>query len=60
MYCGNFPFLLQAMPASDGGVYSKLTTLQFAEPIMPDEATAKRYAFMKTTVSALDFAAVMA
>ncbi len=48
------------MQASDGGVYSKLTPLQFDGFIMPDESIAKRYVFMKTTPAALDFAAVMA
>ncbi|MBN1758554.1 MAG: glycoside hydrolase family 9 protein, partial [Chitinispirillaceae bacterium] len=49
-----------AMQDDDGGVYSKLTTLKFAGTVMPEDATAKRYVFMKTTASALDFAAVTA
>jgi endoglucanase len=48
------------MQASDGGVYSKLTPLQFDGFIMPDQSIANRYVFMKTTPAALDFAAVMA
>ncbi len=49
-----------SMQASDGGVYSKLTPLQFDGFVMPDESVANRYVFMKTTPAALDFAAVMA
>jgi endoglucanase len=49
-----------SMQAEDGGVYSKLTPLQFDGFIMPDKSVSKRYVFMKTTPSALDFAAVTA
>jgi endoglucanase len=49
-----------AMQTDNGGVYSKLTSLQFDEFVMPDESTLRRYVFMKTTPATLDFAAVMA
>ncbi|WP_416307560.1 glycoside hydrolase family 9 protein [Neptunicella sp. SCSIO 80796] len=52
---------LQAMQdPADGGVYHKLTTLNFAGMVMPEEATAQRYVVQKGTAAALDFAAVMA
>lgn len=52
---------LQAMQdPSDGGVYHKLTTLNFSGFIPPDEDRATRYVVAKSTAAALDFAAVMA
>ena len=48
------------MQASDGGVYHKLTTLQFSGTVMPNEDTDARYAIGKGTAAAFDFAAVMA
>ncbi|MFW5812687.1 MAG: glycoside hydrolase family 9 protein [Fibrobacterota bacterium] len=48
------------MQDEDGGVYHKLTPLQFDGDIMPHECTSERYAFMKTTAATLNFAAVMA
>ncbi|WP_414829248.1 glycoside hydrolase family 9 protein [Alteromonas sp. H39] len=47
------------MQDSDGGVFHKLTTLSFSGPVMPDAATATRYATAKSTAAALNFAAVM-
>jgi endoglucanase len=51
---------MHSMQCEDGGVYSKLTSLKFDDAIMPSESELQRYVFMKTTPSALDFAAVMA
>lgn len=47
------------MQDSDGGVFHKLTTLNFSGPVMPETATATRYATAKSTAAALNFAAVM-
>jgi endoglucanase len=51
---------LKTMQDSDGGVFFKLTTLNFPGFIMPDKDIAPRYAIGKSTSSALDFAAMMA
>lgn len=52
---------MQAMQdPNDGGVYHKLTTLNFSGAVMPHEATAQRYFIKKSTAATLDFAAVMA
>jgi endoglucanase len=51
---------LKTMQDDDGGVFFKLTTLNFDGMKMPDKATATRYIIGKTTASALDFAAMMA
>jgi endoglucanase len=45
---------------NDGGVYHKLTTLQFSGQVMPSSDKATRYVFKKGTAAALDFAAVTA
>ena len=67
---GNLPDLLAeikynldwmlTMQASDGGVYHKLTTLQFCGTVMPNEDIDKRYVIGKSTTATLDFAGVMA
>jgi len=49
-----------AMQTTDGGVYSKLTSLKFEPGFMPEWCGADRYVFMRTTPATLDFAAVMA
>lgn len=49
-----------SMQDTDGGVYHKLTTLNFAGPVMPDAAVAQRYTTAKSTAATLNFAAVMA
>jgi len=49
-----------AMQDYDGGVYHKLTGLNFSGNIMPDQYTMDRYVVQKTTAAALNFAAVMA
>jgi len=48
------------MQDKDGGVYHKLTTLNFAPAVMPAEATEQRYVVAKSTAASLNFAAVMA
>jgi len=49
-----------AMQAPDGGVYHKLTSLNFAGALMPHESDAQRYVIGKSTSASLNFAAVMA
>jgi endoglucanase len=56
----NLDWMLTMQDPQDGGVYHKLTTARFCGHIMPDADVAKRYAVMKTTPAALNFAAVMA
>ncbi len=51
---------LKTMQDEDGGVFFKLTTLNFAGFVMPANSLSTRYAIGKTTASALDFAAMMA
>lgn len=51
---------LKTMQDADGGVFFKLTTLNFCGSIMPDKDLLTRYVIGKTTASALDFAAMMA
>lgn len=52
---------LQAMQdPNDGGVYHKLTTLNFSGELMPHEADAQRFVVQKSTAAALNFSAVMA
>jgi len=48
------------MQDEDGGVYHKLTNANFDGSVMPDAATNKRWAIMKSTAATLDYAAVMA
>ncbi len=48
------------MQDEDGSVFHKLTTLNFAPDVMPDEANEQRYFVGKGTSAALNFAAVMA
>lgn len=67
---GNLPDLLAeikwnldwmlTMQASDGGVYHKLTTLQFPGDVMPNKDTEQLYVIGKGTAATFDFAAVMA
>jgi len=51
---------LKTMQDIDGGVFFKLTTLNFSGFVMPNADKADRYVIGKTTASALDFAAMMA
>ena len=48
------------MQDNDGGVYNKVTNVEFDAMEMPDQALAKRYVVQKGTAATLDFAAVMA
>ena len=67
---GNLPDLLAeikynldwmlTMQAADGGVYHKLTTLQFSGTVMPNEDTDRRYVIGKSVTATYDFAGVMA
>ncbi|MEP0367414.1 MAG: glycoside hydrolase family 9 protein [Cyclobacteriaceae bacterium] len=56
----NLDWMLTMQEPSDGGVYHKLTGLNFSGIVMPDQYTAKRYVVQKSTSAALNFAAVMA
>lgn len=56
----NLQWMLDMQDPADGGVYHKLTTLQFSGAVMPHQDTADRYVVAKSTAATLDFAAVMA
>lgn len=56
----NLRWYLTMQDPADGGVYHKLTNLQFGGFVMPHEATDPRYVVMKSTAATLDFAAVTA
>ncbi|MDX2305266.1 MAG: glycoside hydrolase family 9 protein [Microscillaceae bacterium] len=56
----NLDWMFAMQDPTDGGVYHKLTELSFSGMVMPDQVKAARFAVMKTTAAALDFAAVMA
>lgn len=56
----NLDWMLAMQDPNDGGIYHKLTGLNFSGSIMPNEYTFDRYVVQKTTAAALDFAAVMA
>lgn len=56
----NLDWLLNMQDPSDGGVYHKLTTLQFAGSVMPAEGVATRYVVQKGTAASLNFAATLA
>lgn len=47
------------MQDKDGGVFHKLTTKQFAGMVMPEKATAQRYAIGKAVEASWNFAGVM-
>jgi endoglucanase len=55
----NLEWMLSMQDSNDGGVYHKLTTLNFSGPVMPDKANEQRYFIQKSTAATLDFAAVM-
>ncbi|RED99583.1 glycoside hydrolase family 9 protein [Marinoscillum furvescens] len=48
------------MQDEDGGVYHKLTTLNFVGEVMPATSNAQRYVYYKSTAAALNFAAALA
>lgn len=56
----NLDWMSSMQDPTDGGVYHKLTTLNFEGAVMPHQAVAQRYLVQKTTAAALNFAAVMA
>lgn len=56
----NLDWMSSMQDPVDGGVYHKLTTLNFEGAVMPHQAVAQRYVVQKTTAAALNFAAVMA
>lgn len=56
----NLDWMLAMQDPNDGGVYHKLTGLNFSGTIMPENYTATRYVVKKSTAAALNFAAVMA
>lgn len=56
----NLRWMLTMQDPNDGGVYHKLTTLNFEAFIMPDQCKQQRYVVAKGTAATLDFAAVMA
>lgn len=56
----NLDWLVTMQDPHDGGVYHKLTTLNFSSEGMPHEQNAKRYVVQKSTAASLNFAALMA
>jgi endoglucanase len=56
----NLRWMLTMQDPADGGVYHKLTQLEFGGAIMPHEDTTERYVVQKSTGAALDFAATAA
>lgn len=56
----NLDWISSMQDPADGGVYHKLTNLNFDGSVMPHQAVAPRYLVQKTTAAALNFAAVMA
>lgn len=53
-------WLLTMQDSNDGGVYHKLSCLNFTGVVMPESSVETRYVIGKSTGSALSFAAVMA
>ena len=56
----NLDWLEAMQDPNDGGVYHKLTTLNFTGSVMPNDTHEQRYVVQKSTAAALNFAAVMA
>lgn len=56
----NLEWMSTMQDPNDGGVYHKLTTLNFSGIIMPEEGKEPRFVVQKTTTAALNFAAVLA
>lgn len=56
----NLDWMAAMQDPNDGGVYHKLTTLNFSGSVMPHQATDQRFVVKKGTGAALNFAAVMA
>ncbi|MBR2201998.1 MAG: glycoside hydrolase family 9 protein, partial [Bacteroidales bacterium] len=55
----NLKWMLTMQDPDDGGVYAKLTSLNFCGFIMPQDDNSERYVVQKTTAAALDFVATM-
>lgn len=55
-----YDWLFTMQDPADGGVYHKVTTLDFCDFIMPEKDNGDRYMAAKSTAATLDFAAVMA
>ncbi|MBX9807496.1 MAG: glycoside hydrolase family 9 protein [Flavobacteriaceae bacterium] len=62
--CWNLDWMLNMQDrisgGGDGGVYHKLTELNFSGNVMPSTYSSSRYVVKKSTAAALNFAAVMA
>lgn len=56
----NLDWMLTMQDPDDGGVYHKLTGLNFSGIVMPHQYNFDRYVVQKTTAATLNFAAVMA
>ena len=56
----NLDWMLSMQDPFDGGVYHKLTGLNFSGIVMPHQYNATRYVVQKSTSAALNFAAVTA
>jgi endoglucanase len=56
----NLDWMLTMQDPADGGVYHKLTGLNFSGIVMPHQYNLDRYVVQKTTSAALNFAAVTA
>lgn len=56
----NLRWMLSMQDPIDGGVYHKLSTKNFEDFVMPQDATSKRYIVQKSTAASLDFAATLA
>ncbi|WP_293751912.1 glycoside hydrolase family 9 protein [uncultured Paraglaciecola sp.] len=56
----NLDWMMAMQDPNDGGVYHKLTTLNFSGAVMPSQGTAQRYVVQKGTAASLNFAASLA
>lgn len=56
----NLDWMLTMQDPYDGGVYHKLTGLNFSGIVMPENYNLNRYVVKKSTAAALNFAAVLA
>ncbi|WP_445732888.1 glycoside hydrolase family 9 protein [Mariniflexile sp.] len=56
----NLDWMLTMQDPFDGGVYHKLTGLNFSGIVMPEDYTLNRYVVKKSTAAALNLAAVLA
>lgn len=56
----NLDWMITMQDASDGGVYHKLTGLNFSGVVMPENYNLNRYVVQKSTSATLNFAAVLA